>query len=55
MPYLEGVRAEALWQTKLAFDDLVSQLCAGQDPPGVALPFGCSFANSLITGLALHK
>jgi hypothetical protein len=32
---VEGVRAEALWQTKLAFDDLVSQLYAGQDPPGV--------------------
>jgi hypothetical protein len=27
---VEGVRAEALWQTKLAFDDLVSQLYAGQ-------------------------
>ena len=35
MPYLEGVRAEALGQTKLAFDDLVNQLYAGQDPPGV--------------------
>jgi hypothetical protein len=32
---VEGVRAEALWQTKLAFDDLVSQLYAGQDLPGV--------------------
>jgi hypothetical protein len=32
---MEGVRAEALGQTKLAFDDLVNQLYAGQDPPGV--------------------
>jgi hypothetical protein len=32
---MEGLRAEALWQTELAFDDLVSQLHAGQDPPGV--------------------
>jgi hypothetical protein len=30
--YMEGVRAEA---PKLAFDDLVNQLYAGQDPPGV--------------------
>src|SRR5260370_24177552 len=32
---MEGVRAEALGQTKLAFDDLVNQLYADQDPPGV--------------------
>src|SRR5271168_3644198 len=32
---MEGVRAEALGQTKLAFDDLVNQLYAGQDPPCV--------------------
>jgi hypothetical protein len=32
---MEGVRAESLGQTKLAFDDLVNQLYAGQDPPGV--------------------
>src|SRR5258708_8220849 len=33
---MEGVRAEALGQTKLAFDDLVNQLYVGQaDPPGV--------------------
>jgi hypothetical protein len=32
---MEGVRAEALGQTKLAFNDLVNQLYAGQDPPGV--------------------
>ena len=32
---MEGVRAEALGQTKLAFDDLLNQLYAGQDPPGV--------------------
>jgi hypothetical protein len=32
---MEGVRAEALGQTKLALDDLVNQLYAGQDPPGV--------------------
>ncbi len=31
----KGVRAEALGETKLAFDDLVNQLYAGQDPPGV--------------------
>ena len=31
---MEGVRAEALGQTKLALDDLVNQLYAGQDPPG---------------------
>ena len=31
--YLEWVRAEAIRQTKLAFDDLVNQLYAGQDPP----------------------
>jgi hypothetical protein len=28
---MERVRAEALGQTKLAFDDLVNQLYAGQD------------------------
>ena len=32
---MEGVRAEALGQTKLALDDLVNQLYAGQDPPSV--------------------
>src|SRR6266446_2028849 len=32
---MEGVRAEALGQTKLALDDLVNHLYAGQDPPGV--------------------
>jgi hypothetical protein len=32
---MEGVRAEARGQTKLAFDDLVNQLYADQDPPGV--------------------
>src|SRR5208283_2064741 len=32
---MEGVRAEALGQTKLAFDDLVNQFNAGQDPPCV--------------------
>jgi hypothetical protein len=32
---MEWVSAEALGQTKLAFDDLVNQLHAGQDPPGV--------------------
>jgi hypothetical protein len=32
---MEGVRAEALGQTKLALDDLVNQLYASQDPPGV--------------------
>ncbi len=32
---MEGVRAEALGQTKLALDDLVNRLYAGQDPPGV--------------------
>jgi hypothetical protein len=32
---MEGIRAEALGQTKLAFDDLVNQLYASQDPPGV--------------------
>jgi hypothetical protein len=32
---MEGVRAEALGQTRLALDDLVNQLYAGQDPPGV--------------------
>jgi hypothetical protein len=31
----KGVRADALGQTKLALDDLVNQLYAGQDPPGV--------------------
>ena len=31
----KGGRGEALGQTKLAFDDLVNQLYAGQDPPGV--------------------
>jgi hypothetical protein len=35
IPYMEGVRADALGQTKLALDDLVNQLYAGQDPPGV--------------------
>jgi hypothetical protein len=30
-----GGRGEALGQTKLAFDDLVNQLYAGQNPPGV--------------------
>jgi hypothetical protein len=41
---MEGVRAEALGQTKLALDDLVNQLYAGQDPPSVetkALPVCC--------------
>jgi hypothetical protein len=32
---MEGVRAEALGQTKLTLDDLVNQLYAGRDPPGV--------------------
>jgi hypothetical protein len=32
---MERVRAEALGQTKLAFDDFVSQLYAGQDTPCV--------------------
>jgi hypothetical protein len=32
---MEGFRTEALWQTKVAFDNLVSQLYVGQDPPGV--------------------
>jgi len=32
---MEGVRAEVLGQTKLAFDDLLNQLYAGQDPPSV--------------------
>ena len=31
----KGGRGEALGQTKLAFDDLVNQLYAGQNPPGV--------------------
>jgi hypothetical protein len=34
-PYLEWLRAEAIRQTKLAFDDLVNQFNAGQDPPCV--------------------
>ena len=33
--YMEWVSAEALGQTKLALDDIVNQLHAGQDPPGV--------------------
>jgi hypothetical protein len=32
---MEGVRADGLGQTKLALDDLVNQLYAGQHPPGV--------------------
>jgi len=32
---MEWVSAEALGQTKLALDDIVNQLHAGQDPPGV--------------------
>ena len=32
---MEGVRAEALGQTELAFDDLVNQFNASQDPPCV--------------------
>ena len=32
---MKGVRAEARGQTKLAFDDLLNQLYADQDPPGV--------------------
>ena len=32
---MEGVRAEALGQTKLAFDDLVNEFNAAQNTPGV--------------------
>ena len=32
---MEGVRAEALGQTKLAFDDLVNEFDAAQNTPGV--------------------
>ena len=32
---MEGVRAEALGHTKLAFDDLVNEFDAAQNTPGV--------------------
>jgi hypothetical protein len=35
IPYMEGVVAEALGQTELAFDDLVNQFNAAQNTPGV--------------------
>jgi hypothetical protein len=35
IPYLEWVRAEALRYAELAFDDLLSQLYAAQNTPGV--------------------
>jgi hypothetical protein len=35
IPYLKWLRAEAIRQTKLAFDDLVNQFNAAQNTPGV--------------------
>ena len=40
IPYLEWVRAEAIRQAKLAFDDLVNQFNAAQNTPGVEENFG---------------